>query len=184
MQRRDLNASDAPQPVAAYTQAIEVTGATRTLYISGQIGQRMDGTIPADIVEQSRLAWQNLEAQLKAAGMTLDNLVKVRRPASTLIVGGLANPDWKIEVEGIAAATTILPNHGDVAAARAARSAVLGDREGATSPLYLSGARVNGGIAAHDPRSGPPGTAAGVRIARAGGESNRKGHGRHWRCSQ
>jgi 2-iminobutanoate/2-iminopropanoate deaminase len=51
----------------------------------------MDGTIPSDIVEQSRLAWQKLEAQLKAAGMTLDNLVKV---------------------------TTILPNQGDVAAAR------------------------------------------------------------------
>jgi 2-iminobutanoate/2-iminopropanoate deaminase len=76
MQRRDLNAPDAPAPVAAYTQAIEVTGATRTRYISGQVGQRMDGTLPADIIEQSRLAWQNLEAQLKAAGMTLDNLVR------------------------------------------------------------------------------------------------------------
>ena len=93
MQRRDLNAPDAPPPAAAYTQAIEVTGATRTLYISGQIGQRMDGTIPADIVEQSRLTWQNLEAQLKAAGMTLDNLVKV---------------------------STVLPNRGDLAAAREA----------------------------------------------------------------
>jgi 2-iminobutanoate/2-iminopropanoate deaminase len=127
MQRRDLNAPDAPQPVAAYMQAIEVTGATRTLYISGQIGQRIDGAIPADIVEQSQLAWRNLEAQLRAAGMTLDNLVKVttilpnhgdvaaarearsavlgdRRPASTLMVCGLANPAWKIEVEGIAVA--------------------------------------------------------------------------------
>ena len=127
MQRRDLNAPDAPLPVAAYTQAIEVSGASRTLYISGQVGQRMDGTIPDDIVEQSRLAWQNLEAQVKAAGMTLDNLVKVttilpnqgdvaaarggrskvlgnRKPASTLIVGGLGNPAWKIEVEGIAVA--------------------------------------------------------------------------------
>src|SRR3984957_13719942 len=90
MQRRDLNAPDAPHPVAAYTQAIEVSGASRTLYISGQIGQRMDGIIPDDIVEQSRLAWQNLAAQIKAAGMTLDNLVKV---------------------------TTILPNQQDVAAA-------------------------------------------------------------------
>jgi 2-iminobutanoate/2-iminopropanoate deaminase len=127
MQRRDLNASDAYHPVAAYTQAIEVSGTARTLYISGQIGQRMDGTIPDDIVEQSRLAWQNLEAQLKAAGMTLDNLVKIttilpnggdlaaarearskalgdRKPTSTLIVGGLANPAWKIEIEGIAVA--------------------------------------------------------------------------------
>ena len=64
MQRRDLNAPDAHPPVAAYTHAIEVSGATRTLYISGQIGQRTDGTIPDDIVEQSRFAWQNLEAQL------------------------------------------------------------------------------------------------------------------------
>src|SRR5580658_8524965 len=111
MQRRDLNALDAYLPVAAYTQAIEVTGATRTLYISGQIGQRMDGSIPADIVEQSRLAWQNLEAQLKAAGMTLDNLVKV---------------------------TTILPNHGDIGAAREARSAVLGHRRPA-STLIVGG---------------------------------------------
>ena len=127
MQRRDLNANNAPPPVAAYTQAIEVTGATRTLYVSGQVGQRMDGSIPPDIAEQTRLAWQNLEAQLKAAGMTLDNLVKIttilpnhgdlaaaregrsavlgeRRPASTLIVGGLADPAWKIEIEAIAVA--------------------------------------------------------------------------------
>jgi enamine deaminase RidA (YjgF/YER057c/UK114 family) len=127
MQRRDLNAPDAPLPAAAYTHAIEVTGATRTLYISGQVGVRMDGTIPDDVAEQSRLAWQNLEAQLRAAGMTLDNLVKIvtilpnhgdlakvregrsavlgdRRPASTLIVGGLADPRWKIEVEGVAVA--------------------------------------------------------------------------------
>jgi 2-iminobutanoate/2-iminopropanoate deaminase len=127
MQRRDLNASDAPLPAAAYTQAIEVSGATRTLYISGQVGVRMDGSVPDGIAEQSRLAWQNLAAQLRAAGMTVDNLVKIttilpnladvaaaraarsevmgdRRPASTLIVGGLANPAWKIEVEGIAVA--------------------------------------------------------------------------------
>ena len=127
MQRRDLNAPDAPLPVAAYTQATEFSGATRTLYISGQVGIRMDGTIPDDIVEQSRLAFRNLEAQLRAAGMTLDNLVKItyilpnpadlaaaragrdevfagRKPASTTIIGGLANPAWKIEVEGIAVA--------------------------------------------------------------------------------
>ena len=127
MQRRDLNAPDAYYPVAAYRQALEVSGATHTLYISGQVGQRMDGTIPDDIAEQSRLAWQNLEAQLRAAGMTLDNLVKIttilpnggdvaaardarnkalgdRKPASTLIVGGLANPAWKIEIEGVAVA--------------------------------------------------------------------------------
>jgi 2-iminobutanoate/2-iminopropanoate deaminase len=127
MQRRDLNASDAYHPVAAYTQAIEVSGAARTLYVSGQVGLSMDGTLPDGIAEQSHLAWQNLEAQLRAAGMTLDNLVKItiilpnggdvaaarearskalgdRKPASTLIVGGLANPAWKIEIEAVAVA--------------------------------------------------------------------------------
>jgi enamine deaminase RidA (YjgF/YER057c/UK114 family) len=127
MQRRDLNAPDAYAPIAAYTQAIEVSGATRTLYVSGQVGMRLDGSIPEDPAEQSRLAFRNLEAQLRAADMTLDNLVKItyilpnladlaaaragrdevfagRKPASTTIVGGLANPAWKIEVEGIAVA--------------------------------------------------------------------------------
>jgi 2-iminobutanoate/2-iminopropanoate deaminase len=70
---------------------------------------------------------KNLEAQLKAADMTLDNPVKTttilpnhgdvaaareersavlgdRRPASALIVGGLAKAAWKIEIEGIAVA--------------------------------------------------------------------------------
>ena len=77
------------------------------------------------MAEQARLAWRNLAAQLAAAGMGLDNLVKVtmiipdaaeiptsraaraealgaRRPASTVIVAGLADPAWKIEIEGIA----------------------------------------------------------------------------------
>ena len=30
MQRRDINAADAPAPAGQYTQAVEVTGATRT----------------------------------------------------------------------------------------------------------------------------------------------------------
>jgi enamine deaminase RidA (YjgF/YER057c/UK114 family) len=127
MHRRDLNAPDVHPPVSAYTHVIEVTGATRTIYISGQVGVRMDGSIPEDATEQSQLAYRNLEAQIGAAGMALDNLVKItvilpnhadvaaaraardevlagRKPASTLIVAGLANPAWKIEVEGIAVA--------------------------------------------------------------------------------
>lgn len=127
MQRRDINAPDAPAPASPYSQAVEVTGAARTLYISGQVGIDADGEVPDDVVAQSRLVWANIAAQLRAAGMTLDHVVKVvtilpnaadvaasrtgrqealgdRRPASTLIVGGLANPAWKIEVEAVAVA--------------------------------------------------------------------------------
>ena len=126
MQRRDINAADAP-PAGQYTQAVEVTGASRTLYLSGQVGIAADGSIPADAGAQSALAWRNLQAQLRAAGMEIVNLVKTttivcdpadiasvrtgreavlgtHRPASTLIIGGLANPAWKVEVEGVAVA--------------------------------------------------------------------------------
>jgi 2-iminobutanoate/2-iminopropanoate deaminase len=127
MQRRDINAADAPAPAGQYTQAVEVTGTNRTLYLSGQVGIAADGSVPEDAEAQSALAWQNLQAQLRAAGMEIENLVKTttivpnpadiasvragrtavmgaHRPASTLIIGGLANPAWKVEVEGVAVA--------------------------------------------------------------------------------
>jgi 2-iminobutanoate/2-iminopropanoate deaminase len=127
MQRRDINAADAPQPASPYSQAVEVSGATRTLYVSGQVPADPSGAVPDDMTRQCELAWANIAAQLRAAGMTLDNIVKVttilpdhanlaasrtvrqqvlgdRRPASTLIVGGLASPAWKIEIEVIACA--------------------------------------------------------------------------------
>jgi 2-iminobutanoate/2-iminopropanoate deaminase len=126
-QRRDINATDAPAPAGQYTQAVEVTGASSTLYLSGQVGIAADGSIPEDAEAQCALAWRNLHAQLRAAGMEIRNLVKIttivrdpadipsvragraavlgtHRPASTLIVGGLSNPAWKVEVEGIAVA--------------------------------------------------------------------------------
>ena len=44
-----FNASDAPQPLAVYSQAVEVTAATRTVYISGQLGIDANGTAPDGI---------------------------------------------------------------------------------------------------------------------------------------
>jgi len=127
MQIRTINAEAAPQPASAYSQAVEVSGATRTLFLSGQLGTEPDGATPPGIEEQARLAWRNLGLELEAAGMTFDNLVKVtiylpdpadiqasrparlealghRRPASTVLIAGLANPACKIEIEAIACA--------------------------------------------------------------------------------
>ena len=127
MQRREINAPDAPAPAGSYTQAVEITGATRTLYVSGQVPADTSGHVPDDLLSQCRQAWKNVEAQLRAAGMSFDNVVKIttilpdhaslgdsrkarseamgdRKPASTLIVGGLASPAWKIEIEVIACA--------------------------------------------------------------------------------
>ena len=127
MKLKHINAADAAPPAGQYTQAVEVSGATRTLYISGQVGNDPAGATPVEFDAQCRLVWANLEAQLRAAGMSLDNVVKFvtiipdhadvarsrsiraeilgeRRPASTLIVAGLADPKWKIEIEAIAVA--------------------------------------------------------------------------------
>lgn len=126
MERREINAADAVAPVGGYAQAVEVRNASRTLYISGQIPADIDGTVPATFTEQAGLVWKNIEAQLRAAGMTFDNLVKVtyfltsrddlqenravrdavlrgRKTASSLVIGGLANAAWLVEIEAIAA---------------------------------------------------------------------------------
>jgi enamine deaminase RidA (YjgF/YER057c/UK114 family) len=107
--------------------AVEVSGGSRTLYISGQIPIAPDGSVADSALEQCRQAWSNIVAQLRAADMGVDNIVKIttilpahafipasrtaraeaigdRRPASTLIVAGLANPAWNVEIEVIACA--------------------------------------------------------------------------------
>ncbi len=52
-------------------------GGFAPLFVSGQVPANDEGHVPADYRSQYRLAWANVEAQLKAAGMTFDNLVKV-----------------------------------------------------------------------------------------------------------
>lgn len=127
MNLRSINAPDAPQPVGGYAQAMEVSGATRMLYISGQIPAAMDGYVPESFEDQARLTWANVIAQLRAAGMTLDNLVKVtiflsdrkhiadyrkvrievlegRQIGLTTIITGIFDEKWMLEIEAIAAA--------------------------------------------------------------------------------
>ena len=127
MKRRDINAVDAPQPVGGYSQAVELTGATRIVLVSGQIPVTADGKVPGDFEAQARQTWSNLIAQLHAADMTLDNLVKVtiflsdrkyiadyrrvrqqvlagRKVALTTIITGIFDEAWLLEIEGIAAA--------------------------------------------------------------------------------
>ena len=45
------------------------TNASRTLYISGQIPETADGSLPADFESQARLCWQNIEAQLNVENL-------------------------------------------------------------------------------------------------------------------
>lgn len=127
MEKRALNAPDATAPAGTYSQAVDVRNATRTLYVSGQIPVAVDGSVPTAFVDQARLAWANVTAQLRAADMTLDNLIKVtiflsdrryipeyrqvrseflgaRRPALTCIITGIFDEAWLLEIEAIACA--------------------------------------------------------------------------------
>lgn len=111
----------------SYAQAYAVEGPTRWLFISGQIPADAEGVVPQSFGDQARLVWANIEAQLSAGGMTLDNLVKVttflsdrqyreqnrdvrhavlagRTPALTVIITGIYDEAWLLEIEAVAAA--------------------------------------------------------------------------------
>jgi 2-iminobutanoate/2-iminopropanoate deaminase len=127
MKLTPINAPNAPQPLGGYVQAMEVTGAQRLLFISGQIPAETDGNVPERFEDQARLVWRNVIAQLHAADMTLDNLVKVtiflsdrkytadyrkvrqevlqgRQIGLTTIITGIFDEKWLLEIEAIAAA--------------------------------------------------------------------------------
>ena len=127
MIKQIVNSPAAPAPVSPYAQAVLVTGAQRLLFISGQIPVGKDGAVPATFKDQARLVWANVEAQLTAGGMTLDNLVKVtfflsdrkyaienrevrmevlkdRQVALTAIITDIFDSAWLLEIEAIAAA--------------------------------------------------------------------------------
>ena len=122
------NPSSIAAPASAYAQGLCVKDASRWLAISGQVGMLPDGTIADDSAEQMQTCWDRIFAVLEDAGMTKKNIVKVtvfltraedvslyrevrdknldgHIAASTLlIISGLANPDWLVEIEAIAAA--------------------------------------------------------------------------------
>jgi 2-iminobutanoate/2-iminopropanoate deaminase len=115
------------QPVG-YTHAMEVRNADRWLVLSGQVGIAPDGSIPETGGGQIDQALANLRAILEANGMTVTNIVKLtifltdlsllgafraarnallgdHVPASTLlVVAGLADPRFVVEIEALAVA--------------------------------------------------------------------------------
>ena len=126
MKKQLINSDEAPPPVGWYSQALEVSDAQRILFVSGQIPVTKDGEVPQGFGAQCRLVWANVLAQLRAADMTLDNIVKVttflsdrsygqenrdirreifgdRAPATTVIITGIFDEQWLLEIEAIAA---------------------------------------------------------------------------------
>jgi 2-iminobutanoate/2-iminopropanoate deaminase len=122
-----VNAESAPRAAGGYSQAVEVTDARRLLFISGQTPELPTGEVPKEFPQQARQVWHNVLAQLAAADMTVANLAKVtiflssrefamanrevrqeflgpHAPALTVIVTGIFDSKWLLEIEAVAAA--------------------------------------------------------------------------------
>lgn len=71
----EVRSDDAPEPVGAYSQAVESGG---LLFMSGQIGlDPVSGQLVEGLEGQARRALSNLRAVLSAAGSCMQDVVKV-----------------------------------------------------------------------------------------------------------
>lgn len=67
--------------MASDTAAMPFSGGVwvgNTLYLSGTLGRRPNGTIPDTAEEEARLVLNNVRALLARAGLTMDDLVSVQ----------------------------------------------------------------------------------------------------------
>lgn len=109
-----------------YSHGVETPAGARTLWVSGQIGTKPDGSIAPDCAGQSEQIMENIKAILASAGMGFADLIKLNaylvkaedipvfapirakhlagaKPAMTsVVVTALAQPQWLIEVEVVA----------------------------------------------------------------------------------
>ena len=113
-------------PAAGYCMGLELTQHRRLLFISGQVPERPDGTVPEGFEAQCEQAWRNVIEVLAAAGLGVENLVKVttfltdrsqlvtnrtircaklgeHQPALTVVVAETVDSKWLLEIEAIAA---------------------------------------------------------------------------------
>ena len=124
---RRLTPDSIHPPFARYAHGVEVPAGARLVFCSGQLGIGLEGVIPPDVEGQARLCFAAIAAILAEAGMGLADLVRLNAyvvgadclagymkvrdefvgdppPASTLmIVQGFARPEFKVEIEALAA---------------------------------------------------------------------------------
>ena len=123
---RFLDARGVHAPVGPYSHTAVVPAGTELIFISGQVGMRADGSLPAAFAEQAEVTFQNVAACLAAHGLGVEAVVKLgvyllpgqdfqalraalercfggHRPTSTTVyVPQLAIPKFLVEVEAVA----------------------------------------------------------------------------------
>lgn len=124
---RKLTPAAMPAPFARYSHAVEIPAGARLLFCSGQLGLGADGMVPDSAEAQADLCFTAIGHMLAEAGMDMSDIVRINAfvtdrshmagymasrdrhvasppPASTLmIVSGFTRPEFKVEVEVVAA---------------------------------------------------------------------------------
>ena len=118
-------------PFANYAHGIEIPAGHRLVVLSGQLGADAADNVSEGVEDQARICFGNVDAILSEAGMNRANVVRINAyvtdrahmagymaardawiqglnppPASTLmIVSGFTRPEFKVEIEVLAAAS-------------------------------------------------------------------------------
>jgi enamine deaminase RidA (YjgF/YER057c/UK114 family) len=125
---RIISTDKAPPPFSRYAQAVSVPAGHRLIAVSGQVGVDLDGNLATTEKGQHEQTWRNILAILVSEGLGPSDIVEVTAylttqsgvpvyrevrdrmldgatPASTLlIISGLADPAWLVEIAVLAAA--------------------------------------------------------------------------------
>lgn len=127
---KDLTPSALRPPFANYAHGVEIPAGWRVVRSSGQLGIRSDDSIPQSAFDQACVCFDAITQILAAGNMTAADVAHItafvtdraymadymrardafvagcqRLPASTLlIVSGFTRPEFKVEVEVMAAA--------------------------------------------------------------------------------
>lgn len=124
-----INPKSISKPFSNYSHVVTAEGAQKLVFCAGQVASDVDGNVlpPDDFDAQAKMVMQNLTEALAAGGAKLSDVTKVtiyicnphdvakargilqtyfegNPPGSTLcILRGLANPNFLLEIEAIAA---------------------------------------------------------------------------------
>ena len=113
-------------PSSGYSMGLEVGQYRRLLFVSGQVPEKPDGSVPEGFEAQCEQAWRNVIEVLAAAGLGVEHLVKINTfltdrsqlaanrairskmlqghlPASTVMIAETVDGKWLLEIEAIAA---------------------------------------------------------------------------------
>lgn len=122
-----VNPDEIAQPASHYNHGFYIAPGSALMTLSGQLGERADGSCPDSAFEQAKIAWSNVLAILAEKNFGIENVIKVTSyivgeeniseyvqthrqivgkhmpPWTLVVVAALGHEHYKIEVDVTAA---------------------------------------------------------------------------------